>query len=372
MSAHNDGKRSLRLIELFALVAWYQARDIIGRVLSTLAFLLSHPYDLLAVSDFHRDQLVGADRPANPLEGHASNTIQSSKVNSPASTGWDDRRPAPLADEGTVLPWSSMKSVFNAQSIFTVMRSAQMTGTALGGAYEVRLLERTSLVVTSQLLAEYCAESVFPLLIKQNDSLEASEAALLTHLNWPKRPALHLLTFTDAVGGELEPRTSSQTIDISGCTTPTGSSLRLDTLLAEGVDIPSQVYKCTVLPQGYTVVLKLLTDQVDKMPYDLYLPPEVYEQCDLSKASLGRNAQMSLSREADMFKSVAALQGTVIPYSYGFYPVSALPFILLFTSEWHQSAHSLNCALSCVVSTSRRHRCGWPRPRVDPVGRYRD
>lgn len=101
-------------------------------------------------------------------------------------------------------------------------------------------------------------------------------------------------------------------------------SLRLDRLMASGFDVPSQVWLCTVKPTEHKVVLKLLTDQAARMPTNLYLPQEVYEVADFGKGSMGRNSQMHLSREADRMKDLAPLQGTCVPYSFGFYEVRDL------------------------------------------------
>lgn len=99
-------------------------------------------------------------------------------------------------------------------------------------------------------------------------------------------------------------------------------TLRLDELLGQGYDSPSFVYRCTVEPGNYVVVVKLLTDQNDKVPANTHIPQEVYSnQVDWQLPGLGVTAQQDICNEADRFKDLQSLQGTYVPYSYGFYEV---------------------------------------------------
>lgn len=101
-----------------------------------------------------------------------------------------------------------------------------------------------------------------------------------------------------------------------------GKTLRLEEFLGRGHESPSFVYRCSVLPEGRDVVIKMLTDQNDKLPAGTYVPQEVYaRQRDWQKPSLGVTSAMDMSNEADRFKALQALQGTYVPFSYGFYEV---------------------------------------------------
>lgn len=114
------------------------------------------------------------------------------------------------------------------------------------------------------------------------------------------------------------------------CGPPPGQALRLDRLLGQGYDSPSFVYMCTVEPGHYTVVVKFLTDQNDKVPCNTYIPQEVYfGQVDWNLPGLGVTAQHDVCNEADRFKDLQPLQGIYVPYSYGFYEVSGEPSKLL-------------------------------------------
>lgn len=107
------------------------------------------------------------------------------------------------------------------------------------------------------------------------------------------------------------------------CGPQPGLSLRLDELLGQGFDTPSFVYRCTVLPHDHTVVLKLLTDQNDKLPASTYIPQEVYaNQQDFDLPGQGQTAQYEICNEADRFKDLELHQGMYVPFSYGFYEVS--------------------------------------------------
>jgi hypothetical protein len=131
-----------------------------------------------------------------------------------------------------------------------------------------------------------------------------------------RRSPLQILEFSDSDDGTLV------------CRPQAHLSLRLDELLgAARDDFPSQVWKCSILSRGNseavaTVVLKLLTDQNDKLPSHLYIPREEYEKVHWGKPHQGRSAQKCLCCEADALKALSALQGFCVPFSYGFYSVS--------------------------------------------------
>lgn len=91
--------------------------------------------------------------------------------------------------------------------------------------------------------------------------------------------------------------------------------------MAAGTDVPSMVFACTIRPGGHEAVLKLLIDQDDKMASNVHVDEDTYVQTNWSKPNLGVNAQMYLSREADRYHDLAALQGLYVPWSYGFYEV---------------------------------------------------
>lgn len=134
-----------------------------------------------------------------------------------------------------------------------------------------------------------------------------------------KRTTIPVLQFLDVAGNDITADTDPSRV-VSARPRP-GSSLRLEKLLAAGVDVISQVWTATVLPTGYKVIVKLFTDQHAKMQPDVYVPQETYEKSDWSRASLGGNAQYSLCRERDRFKSMVPIQGNYVPYSFGYYAV---------------------------------------------------
>lgn len=106
------------------------------------------------------------------------------------------------------------------------------------------------------------------------------------------------------------------------CSPRPGQTLRLDELLGQGYDTPSFVFKCSVLPGGHPVVVKMLTDQNDKLPAGTYIPQEVYaNHARWELPGLGMSANMEICNEADRFKDLQTLQGSYVPYSYGFYEV---------------------------------------------------
>lgn len=133
-----------------------------------------------------------------------------------------------------------------------------------------------------------------------------------------KRPQLPILQVAKYSAGKVT------------CSPKPGLSLRLDELLTEGYDPPSLVFKVTVQPLNCTLILKLHTEQEDKMPSHLHLTEDQYYAVNWGKENFGKNAQMQLSCEADRFKDLAPLQGSYVPWSYGFYEVSYMKAVKRF------------------------------------------
>lgn len=268
----------------------------------------------------------------------------SSELSLPEPEGqpWDDRCPAEIAPVGTILPWNA-PSLFNTASLVSVLTAAPVTEEQLfpiawgweKTGYPEELPLASGVTEGLDVVRRQAENDDHPTTDTKpsgTDDLEDKDAASRAEradscepvdleVHWPKRHALPLLDFLDEKG-----RPPAATIGSTGkiveCRPKPGSSLQLDELLAAGVDVPSQVWRCTVLPSEYTVVLKLLTDQARLDPPEKRITREVYSRVrDYSKASLGRNAQMDINLEADVFEALGPLQGTRVPYSYGYYAV---------------------------------------------------
>lgn len=259
----------------------------------------------------------------------------------------DDRIPAKRARSGDILAWSTPSLLSSAASLAEVLMNAPMSEVQhladrtcevkyrcapeeqeegvrkrenkVGRQQEQGLPADTADSARSPATSGLPCSSTTP--APSDDYLYPSEEG-----PFPKRSAIPVLQFLNASGNDVT--ADSDPARVASARPQPGSSLRLDKLLAAGVDVISQVWTATVLPKRYRVLVKLFTDQRDKMQPDVYVPPEVYEpdanNTEWSKPSLGSNAQWSLSLERDCFLSMARIQGSYVPYSFGYYPVSTV------------------------------------------------
>lgn len=134
----------------------------------------------------------------------------------------------------------------------------------------------------------------------------------------PKRPAPPLLQFLDE-NGDIPKLEIGSLNKIVQCRPVPKISLHL----GETLGAAKRVWKAIIRLLGRTVILKLFPDpkHLDNAPKD-----DLHEVCQnlhsLSESSTCRAWQLRLSTEIGAYESLALLQGTALPYSFGFYRVS--------------------------------------------------
>lgn len=275
----------------------------------------------------------------------------------------DDRKPAKRLPVGTVLAWD-VPSVFNASSVFSVLSKAPISNQqwvtvdeGVAAALGVVCVDKAGRIELESEQDEKVQNGEGEHHTSSADQPQVQDAALLSSSNtihtevgdkgnahqektesiaassavddgdWPKRTALPILQFYDENGAEILLADDNGDVDaassVETCRPRDGLTLVLEGFLAEGTELPTQIFRCTIQPTGHDVLLRLLTDQANQQEPDVYVPKEVYEDYDFDKVGLGETAQGALSRESDAFKSLETLQGRHVPYSYGFYPASA-------------------------------------------------